>query len=70
MSRAEYMNNFWIRNLQNKLDYCSRNIGNSPENRERVKAIFRLIINELKREQQVNRQVEAGIDLEEVLWQI
>ncbi len=63
MSKAEYINNFWIRNLQNKLDYCSRNMGN-PENTERVESHFRLIINELAREQNNNRQIEPGINLD------
>ncbi len=61
MSQAEFMNNFWIRNLQNKMDYTRRNPGN-PQNRERTESHFRLILNELVKEQNRNRQVEAGID--------
>lgn len=61
MSRAEFMNNFWIRNLQNKLDYCRRNI-NNPDNSEKISANFRLIVNEFQKEQEANRQVEPGIE--------
>lgn len=61
MSRAEYMNNFWLRNLQNKLDFCKRNLGN-PSASERMEANFRLLVNELSREQERNRQIEAGAD--------
>jgi ABC transport system ATP-binding/permease protein len=61
MSRAEYMNNFWIRNLQNKLSFCRRNLNNQG-NEERTESNFRLIRNELSKEQSANRQVEAGID--------
>ncbi len=61
MSRAEYMNNFWLRNLQNKLDFCRRNLGN-PAAGERLESNFRLLVNELSREQERNRQIEAGKD--------
>jgi len=63
MSRAEFMNNFWIRNLQNKLDYSRRNFSN-PQNRERVESHFRLVVNELKKEQYRNPEVESKIDFE------
>lgn len=63
MSRAEYMNNFWIRDLQNKLDFCRRNLDNIT-NRNRVISNLRLINNELSMENIRNKQVEAGIDFE------
>ncbi len=61
MSRADYKNNFWIRNLQNKLDYCRRNL-NNPQNSERTSSHFRLLLNELKKEDAGNPQIEPGID--------
>lgn len=63
MSRAEYMNNFWIRDLQNKLGFCRRNLDNI-NNRSRVTSNLRVINNELSRESYRNKQVEAGIDFE------
>ena len=61
MSSAEFMNNFWIRNLQNKLDYCRRNLSN-PQNRETTERHFKLILNEFIKEQKRNLQVEPGFD--------
>ncbi len=61
MSQAEFMNNFWIRNLQNRLDYIRRNFEN-PQSRDIIESHLRLIINELRKEQNRNRQVEAEID--------
>ncbi len=61
MSRAEYMNNFWIRNLQNKLDYCKRNLDNDAA-AERVESNYRLLVNELGKEQEANTQVESAMD--------
>ncbi len=61
MSNAEFMNNFWIRNLQNRLDYCRRNLSN-PQNRETTESHFRLILNELIKEQKRNLQVGPGFD--------
>jgi ABC transport system ATP-binding/permease protein len=66
MSRAEYMNNFWIRNLQNKLGYCRRNIDN-PANKERIEKNIRLIMNELAKEQSINGQVEAGMAFSDII---
>ena len=57
------MNNFWIRDLHNKLDFCRRNLDNAT-NRNRVISNLRLINNELSWENKRNSQVEAGIDFE------
>ncbi|MFO7922066.1 MAG: ATP-binding cassette domain-containing protein [Bacteroidales bacterium] len=67
MSRAEYMNNFWIRNLQNKLDYCKGNL-NNPENKSRVSDHYRLVLNELRKEQKNNTQVEPGVDFNSLAY--
>ncbi len=60
MSRAEYMNNFWIRNLQNKIDYNRRNL-NSPDNKKIIENNFRLLLNELEKEQLNNPDVDPDI---------
>ena len=61
MSRSEYMNNFWIRNIRNKLDYCRRNLDN-VQYKDKIAGNFKLIINEIKKEDKRNSQIQSGID--------
>ena len=61
MSRAEYINNFWIRNLKNKLDYNRHNL-NNPGYKERIERNFRLLVNELNDEYRTNPHIDPGMD--------
>ena len=61
MSRSEYMNNFWIRNLQNKLDFCKRNL-NNPDNGERTERNFELLISEIEKERRRTPRIVPGIE--------
>ncbi len=61
MSRAEYVNNFWIRDLRNKLEY-NRKYQDDPDRGKQVRANFRLLANELKKESRINPQINPGFD--------
>jgi ABC transport system ATP-binding/permease protein len=61
MSRAEYVNNFWIRNLRNKLEY-NRKYQDDPERHQQVRVNFTVLANELKKESRINPQMNPGFD--------
>jgi ABC transport system ATP-binding/permease protein len=63
MSRAEYVNNFWIRNLKTRLAYNRRNL-NNPGYKEQVEKNFKLLVNELKGEYMTNPHIDPGIDFD------
>ncbi len=63
MSRADYKRNFWIRNLQNKVDYCERNIDNN-QNSERVAENLAVLRNEITKELNANNNVKFNTDPE------
>jgi ABC transport system ATP-binding/permease protein len=49
MSLAEYKKNYWLKNLQNKIDFLSRNYTN-PEYRDKNESSLTLLRNELNKE--------------------
>jgi hypothetical protein len=49
MSLAEYKKNYWIKNLQNKIDYLSKNYDN-PEFQSKNESSLTLLRNELQKE--------------------
>ncbi|MBN1416457.1 MAG: ATP-binding cassette domain-containing protein [Bacteroidales bacterium] len=49
MSMAEYKKNYWIKNLQNKIDYLRRNYSNTNM-QEKNESSLKLLRNELKKE--------------------
>lgn len=61
VSRADYKRNFWIRDLQNKVDYCERNL-QSEQNQERVSENLELLKNELTKELNAKTNIEADFD--------
>jgi ABC transport system ATP-binding/permease protein len=56
MSRAEYVNTFWIRNLRNRLEYIVRH-QYDPGRQDQVRENFHLLVNEFKKESRVNQHV-------------
>ena len=61
VSRADYKRNFWIRDLQNKVDYSVRNL-QSEQNQERVSENLELLKNELTKELNAKTNIEADFD--------
>ncbi len=61
VSRADYKRNFWIRDLQNKVDYSERNL-QSEQNQERVSENLELLKNELTKELNAKTNIEADFD--------
>lgn len=49
MSVSDYRRNYWIKSLQNKIDFCSRNLS-VPEQREAVERAVALVAHELRAE--------------------
>lgn len=49
MSICEYKKNYWVKNLENKVDYITK-YKNDPENSEKVKAYTNLLFNEISKE--------------------
>ncbi len=65
MSKAEYMNNFWIRDLHNKLDFNKRNLHNPAVEGQVVKN-FRVLLNELKNEHRLNTVIDPEISFDTI----
>ncbi len=61
VSRADYKRNFWIRDLQNKVDYSERNL-QSEQNQERMSENLELLKNELTKELNAKTNIEADFD--------
>lgn len=61
VSRADYKRNFWIRDLQNKVDYSVRNL-QSEQNQERMSENLELLKNELTKELNAKTNIEADFD--------
>lgn len=49
MSISDYKRNYWLKSLQNKVDFCSRNLG-LPEKSEEVEDALTLLRNEIMHE--------------------
>ena len=56
MSEAGFKKNYWLRNLENKVEYCRRNL-NNPDAANEVQSNLALLRNEIEKELSVNSRI-------------
>lgn len=61
-SMAEYKKNYWIRNIENKIDYIERNL-RQPENKEKCISNLTLLYNEISHEMEKLQAFDNNINI-------
>ncbi len=56
MSEAGFKKNYWLRNLENKVEYCRRNL-NNPDAANEIQSNLALLRNEIEKELSVNSRI-------------
>ncbi|MBT3208372.1 MAG: ATP-binding cassette domain-containing protein [Bacteroidetes bacterium] len=56
MSKANYKNTFWLKQLRNKLDFCSKNL-NNEKSKDEVAESLTLFRNEISKELSINPKI-------------